>query len=212
MRDWDSIYRRDGRVQVRVDELVQESSLLINPNDSPRVLDLGCGTGRHTLYLARQGFDVHGVDVSQTGLEITKELLKDKGYTVKLSLMDMSLLSYPDSCFDAIMCIHVLQHAMMDKIKQTLKEVYRTLSTGGYFILSVPSRKTPSYGRGTEIEPDTFKSSEIDEEDVPHHYFSKDEIIKLLAGYDIIKLEEKRFYSERVKEDRENIRVIARKK
>ena len=38
---------------------------------------MGCGTGRHTLYLAKQGFQVYGVDIAEEGIKIAKQWLKE---------------------------------------------------------------------------------------------------------------------------------------
>jgi len=43
-----------------------------------RVLDLGCGVGRHLVYLSSQGFEMHGLDLSPAGVErCQKELLRN---------------------------------------------------------------------------------------------------------------------------------------
>ncbi len=43
-----------------------------------RILDLGCDAGRHLIYMAKQGFEAHGIDISETGLNLTKKGLKGK--------------------------------------------------------------------------------------------------------------------------------------
>jgi 2-polyprenyl-3-methyl-5-hydroxy-6-metoxy-1,4-benzoquinol methylase len=39
---------------------------------------LGCGSGRHVVYLAKNGFEVYGIDIAKSGIKIAKEWLKDE--------------------------------------------------------------------------------------------------------------------------------------
>lgn len=61
------------------------------------VIDLGCGTGTASLYLARLGFEVYGVDISQKAIEIANENKKNLGLSAKFEVHDLTTLKKTSS-------------------------------------------------------------------------------------------------------------------
>ena len=57
-----------------------------------RVLDLGCGAGRHTVYLAQEGFEVYTLDISLEGVEHIAQWLTGEGLQANLQQADMTAL------------------------------------------------------------------------------------------------------------------------
>jgi 2-polyprenyl-3-methyl-5-hydroxy-6-metoxy-1,4-benzoquinol methylase len=85
-----------------------------------RVLDLGCGIGRHIKYLAQRGFEVYGIDGAKKAIEITAQILQKSHLRAKLRVGDMfERLPYKNSFFDAIISIQVLHHEVEEKIKKS---------------------------------------------------------------------------------------------
>lgn len=73
-----------------------------------RILDVGIGTGRASLPLARGGYTVTGVDSSNAMLEKTRELA---GATpISLMLGDVAKLDFPDAAFDTVMALNTIGH------------------------------------------------------------------------------------------------------
>jgi len=50
---------------------------LLRKIKAKKILDLGCGTGRHVIALAKRGFEVYGIDTAKKALNLTKERLKE---------------------------------------------------------------------------------------------------------------------------------------
>jgi ubiquinone/menaquinone biosynthesis C-methylase UbiE len=74
-----------------------------------RVLEIGCGTGRHTLKLARRGNEVVGIDLSPGMLAVARRTLH--GHPVKLIHADfMAYDGFADRDFDAVVASLVLEH------------------------------------------------------------------------------------------------------
>lgn len=108
-----------------------------------RVLDLGCGEGRHVIaaYLEAD-IDAIGIDLSLSDLKITQERFtpfEDKNNTDKLfALASASALQLPfaDNSFDKVICSEVLEH--IPDYEGALAEIERILKPGGLFCASVP--------------------------------------------------------------------------
>ncbi len=108
-----------------------------------RVLDLGCGEGRHALlaYLAKNVESV-GVDLSHADLITTHEKYKifaepgNSHKTFKLSQANALHLPFADNTFDKVICSEVLEH--IPDYRAVLKEIDRVLKPGGIFAASVP--------------------------------------------------------------------------
>lgn len=84
MGDWESIFKKSGKVFLKPQEDMNKVIKLLKKNKAKRVLDLGCGSGRHTVMLAKAGFEVYGTDVSKKGLQLTRAWLKELNLKAKL--------------------------------------------------------------------------------------------------------------------------------
>jgi len=73
-----------------VDFIEQE----INHNRSSRILDVGCGTGRHSIELVRRGYSVTGVDLSESMLAKARTKANAAGVTVKFVQADARSLTF----------------------------------------------------------------------------------------------------------------------
>ncbi len=69
-----------------------------------RVLDVGCGPGRHALALARLGMRVHGIDRADSFLELAREAAREHDLPATFERVDVRELSY-DGAFDAAICL-----------------------------------------------------------------------------------------------------------
>ena len=96
-----------------------------------KILDLGCGIGAHTWYLAREGFRVYGIDGSKTAIKFAKKRLAQEGLRAELMVGDIVCLPYGDNFFDAVIDSAAIQHNHLQGIKKIIKEAYRVLKPNG---------------------------------------------------------------------------------
>jgi len=157
------------------------------------VLDLGCGVGRNAVYLAKNGFDVVGVDVSASALRLAKQWVREENLKNVVFLQaTMTSIPLDDAQFDAVISVSVIHHAVKRDIEKTVDEVYRILKRNGLFLANLTSVKDPRYGRGKKVEAGTFRTLEAFEEkrfEELHHYFTKLEVSQLLANFVKAKVE-----------------------
>lgn len=99
-----------GRAYLRYDftrGTTQEVDFLVELLDLPagaRILDVGCGPGRHAIELAARGYDVTGIDVSPRFIEIAAESARGRGVQPALFEMDAREMPFGDE-FDAVTTI-----------------------------------------------------------------------------------------------------------
>lgn len=98
-----------------------------------RLLDAGCGLGQWTAFLTKEGFEVYGVDISKS----TIELLRSKFPNLKFAHGDVRNLEFPDNYFDAAFAWGVFEH-FEEGLQPCIVESFRVLRPGGYLFLSVP--------------------------------------------------------------------------
>ena len=82
-----------------------------------RILDLGCGTGRHVIALAKRGFEVYGIDIAKNALNLARERLKEKNLKAKLKIGDIyKKLPFKNNFFDGLISTKTIHHARIFKI------------------------------------------------------------------------------------------------
>lgn len=104
----------------------------LGAGDGRRILDVGCGTGGNFPFLSRYG-EVEGCDYSEEAVRFCR--LRGYEGVVEASVYE---LPYPDSTFDLVTCLDVIEHLRLDL--PALLEMKRVLRPGGYLLLTLPGR------------------------------------------------------------------------
>jgi len=109
-----------------------------------KILDAGCGAGRHCFEAFRRGMEVYALDYS---LEEVKKVMyslaaaeaKDKANGGKWQMLtgDVHSLPFADNCFDRIICAEVVEHTWEDT--RVLKELARILKPRGRIAITTPT-------------------------------------------------------------------------
>lgn len=111
------------------------------------VLDLACGTGRHSIPLAQEGYEIVGLDVSKTLLKIAKQHKAQ----VQLVRADMRHLPFKNQAFSAVLSLdNSFGYLPTEEADQeSLKELHKTLHPSGLLVLDVFNREqlTQKYGK-----------------------------------------------------------------
>lgn len=100
-----------------------------------RILEIGCGAGCMSIYLARRGFSVDAVDHSSAMVELAKRHIKEKGMENRIcvAIEDVHELTFDDQSFDLVIALGVM--GWLHDLKKGLIEIRRVLKPGGYAIL-----------------------------------------------------------------------------
>lgn len=187
-KDWEKIYKEKGELQVIIKKIVREAVPFFKKYRIKRVLDLGAGTGRHTIYLAKRGFDLTATDVAKTGLEIIKRNAKElKLKNIRIKKHDFRKIPFPPNYFDAVVCINVLSKGKIKMIKKVAAEINKVVKKDGIIVVNGPTIKKPDYGQGDEIEPNTFMMWHHEDKDIPHHFFTIKEFLSYFPNFIILR-------------------------
>lgn len=185
---WNDVFKERGRVFHDPHPDVVQLADDLQPADGKRILDLGSGSGRHVIHLAKAGFTVHGLDNAQHGIDMTQQWLADEKLEAELHPGDMTeRLPFDDDFFDAMISIQVIHHARLETIEATIAEVARVLKPNGAILITVPltGHEGTNY---KEIAPNTFVPLDGIEKGLPHYYFDEVQLRKSFAQFDIHKL------------------------
>jgi ubiquinone/menaquinone biosynthesis C-methylase UbiE len=141
--NWDSIYKQYGSWLQEPHEDMASVVSRFRQRRVKKVLDLGCGAGRHVVYLAGHSFEVSGLDSSDEAIKMNREALRRMNLKADLIVASMyEELPYPDDDFDAIICTKALNHNTLDHVRRAIGEMERVLKPGGaIFIVVTKSRK-----------------------------------------------------------------------
>ncbi|MBI3327576.1 MAG: class I SAM-dependent methyltransferase [Nitrospinae bacterium] len=188
MARWDKYWRDDAFVArnwAEPDSDIVRLSPVMQGHGVRTVLDLGSGAGRHLFYLSRHGFEVHGLDISATGVERCRKELEQHRLPATVQVADMFSLPYPDAYFDWALSVQVIHHTTAATLKQGIQHLRGKLKPGGFFYVTFPPVESIGPDSGREIEPRTYLKEE-DGEPLLHHYVTAPEIDELLEGFTIV--------------------------
>jgi len=169
-----------------------EKSRILKWLKGPKVLELGCGTGRYAIPFAKLGFDYTGIDITPAMLEVARKKAKKEHLNLKLLEMDAHNLKFERNTFDSVFCDRTFKFFQPIKV---LKEVYRVLKPDGIIIIDTEAKqlvanKIPFIGAINLIT--TSKSHTVNIGlGPPERHYSKEEMrgIFKVAGFRILEIE-----------------------
>lgn len=123
------------------DKLYQKECEFINSviskeiQSCKKILDLGCGTGNHSIILSSKGYEITGVDISHKNIEIAKEKSKSHQGNLEFFQGDMSSIKISkkfDVCISMFSSLCYLTN--IEKFKKTLNNIWHHLNDKGILI------------------------------------------------------------------------------
>lgn len=137
---------------------------------SSKILDLGCGQGIDSLFLAKNDFSVTAIDSSDVAINQIK-IKKDEFKLDNLELIcgDINDFNIEKNKYQVIICRNVLNFLDKDKSLRILKSLQDNIQKGSYIIIEVFTKDDPSF-----LSDNKFAS-----------YFEEQELLNIFSGYKI---------------------------
>ena len=158
---------------------------------SGRVLDLGCGYGAESIYLAKQGFNVTGIDINKGAIKFARDRAKKE--QVKTRFICADALEYLRDCqnesVDITASASFLHALKKQERQQHIKQLLRVLKPDGYLYLITFSATDPLCQFHCPRRRWMFRKHIINDNFVYFycHFFTKQELLKHLSNFQILK-------------------------
>jgi len=191
MADWETIFKEKGKFFLEPQEDMKNVIKYMKKENVNKVLDLGCGSGRHVILLAKENFSVYGTDISKEGINLTKKNLNELGLKAELKISSCyEMFPFIDNFFDAVISTQVIDHNYIEKIRYCISEIERVLKKDGIFFVTVAANMT-NKRRATKlklVKPRTYILINGNEAGLPHYLYNKILMKKDFNNFEILNM------------------------
>ncbi|HAJ44839.1 MAG: Methyltransferase type 11 [Candidatus Azambacteria bacterium GW2011_GWE1_42_9] len=158
-----------------------------------KTLDIGAGSGRNSVFLAKNGFEVEAVDKIEEELEKIKITAKKYQLKIKTKACNVNDFKFGKNKHSLIVAIHSLDFLKKSEFGLIINKIKKSIIANGFIYLSVFSTKDPMYKLITEkgigqIEENTFY---LPKSQTYRHFFTKKELREKFENFKIIILKQK---------------------
>ena len=171
---WDSFYSDNHRPWRGVSDI----SDLPFPSGG-KILEIGCGNGKTVLALSKKGYDVTGLDFSESAIGMCRKTIPDAGEFVCASVTE---LPFQDDSFDGAVAFHVLEHLTDADMDKAVSELGRVLRPGSHLLVKCFAKGDMRSEKGEMIDDSTV----IRGNGILYHYYEKEGLISKLGPFDCI--------------------------
>jgi ubiquinone/menaquinone biosynthesis C-methylase UbiE len=154
-RDWDEVYRNYpaetlpwelGRPRETLIDLIEKGR--IQPGTA---LDLCCGIGTNTTYMAQNGFDVTAIDISKHALRLAKQKARKAKTKIKFVLASFITLPFRNTVFDFVFDMGCFHHVEVEDRSTFIQGVKRVLKPESrYLLVCFSDRNGPAWNHFTK--------------------------------------------------------------
>lgn len=188
---WNSRYRERGPEAFgrRPNDWLHQHRGLLLVQPRGQVLDLACGNGRNALYLARLGFEVEAVDISEVAISWLEQEAEETGVNLWARVGDLTRMKFPPNRFQVILNFNFLERSLFPVIEEVL-------APGGLLFFETFTRDQIQVV-GSEIPP--------------RYTLEHNELIRAFPGLRVIRYREGVFKEESTGKMRGVASLVARK-
>jgi len=153
---WDKLWEKSEQKKFYFDEtsekILDTIKEIVKDIKGKKILEIGSGTGKISLMLAKQGAEVYLLDIAPKAIENTKRLFNDMNEKGNFICASMFKIPFEDESFDIVWSSGVLEHFSKKKQTEALEETLRICKPGGFSIVYVPSARGVFYRIGKKTQ------------------------------------------------------------
>jgi 2-polyprenyl-3-methyl-5-hydroxy-6-metoxy-1,4-benzoquinol methylase len=162
----DEVYKKlkaEGKLgwdtaEVTEDIILTLENLLSTRNipESGKLLELGCGAGNISIWLAKKGYDVYGIDISPTAIEWAKEKAKEHNINIDFKVGNvLDLQDFSSNLFDIVLDGHCFHCIIGKDRRKFLLSASRVLKHSGLLLISTMCGEVISEKVKEHFDPET---------------------------------------------------------
>ena len=140
--------------------------------DHASVLDIGCASGRDSAWFSSRGYQVSGIDIAPTFIELARSKVPSGDFRV----MNVTSLDFEPESFDGVWCSCVLIHLSDEDVLRAINEIWRVLKPGGILYMLVKAGTKEGYERDSRYDNMRKYSN----------YFSEEGLRSMIHDFDVV--------------------------
>lgn len=178
---WETVFAKEqDKFGVTPSEAAVRALQKFRKHGKTRILELGAGQGRDTLFFAKNGLDVHVLDYTKKGTEAIKKKAEEAGLSDRITVIEHDIrepfpVSELEGCFSHMLYCMALTTEQLHNLN---KEVRQVLLSGGLNIYTVRHTGDPEFGVGIHRGENMYEMNGF-----IVHFFSNELIDELTEGY-----------------------------
>lgn len=140
--NWNSYWGNEKQLEhwQKPAESVLDLIKSVDPAENPKVLDIGCGIGRHSIAFATKDFKVFALDGSEEALNDLKIRMENAELNIDIVKSDYRKQIFLENSFDIILSYNVIYHGLKEDFERAVELCKRCLKKDGIFFFTCPTR------------------------------------------------------------------------
>lgn len=169
-------------------EYLDQIPKVLQEAGTKRILDLGCGSGWLSIFLAKQGFEMVGIDLAPHAIELGNTWAQQEGLSIEFKAGDIISLDFPKQSFDAVIANSIFEHLPSKLAKETVAQIKTILKSNGLFY-GVFDKVGGGPGEYFELDDSTHVYTDKGRKGMLLRCYNDEELRELFNDFKIDKLE-----------------------
>lgn len=173
-RDWNRVYTEHSLKELPW-ELGRPREVLVDLIEAGRIkpcraLDICCGTGTNTLYMARMGFDVTGIDISLQAIKMAKQKAKEAKVKARFMVGNAVEVPFGNEEFDFVFDMGCFHHMFITDRDPYIEGLCRILNrrTGRYLLVCFSDKNGPAWNHFAKPQLTHYFSDHFQIQNIQH--------------------------------------------
>jgi len=174
-KHFESIYEKPNAIWTRKRPPKELVNLIESGKIDPcKAIDIACGEGYYSVYLALKNFDVTGIDISNNAIAYAKENARMNELDIRFLAMDIENIGSLDEKFDFVLEWNFLHHVAPIKRREYIENIANLLNKNGNYLSACFNINSPEFGGNREKYRTSILGTRL-------YYSSENELLKLFS-------------------------------